>query len=178
MNNSHLYRKELTLLCHGNPIWKPSPGTLYDCVRIGDVGYCKNDQFMPLFNILAPSRQNRRLPFPHLEPNFPELYLLVNDSDPTTQDRHPLEAGVYALESSLTFSFGIVTMVEDTRHSPNFHLIVLDRYLTENLLYHSPTRNGWRSFCRTKHVVKIHYTTDRLKSTCGSDTIVYGTLLP
>lgn len=106
MNHSCLYRNELTHLGYGNPIWEPNPGTLYDCVRIGDVGYFQNDQFMPLFNILAPSddsTRNRRLPFP--QPNFPALYLPANY--PTTQGRNPLQAGVYALESSLTFSASV-----------------------------------------------------------------------
>ena len=105
MNHSHLYRNELAHLGYGNPIWEPNPGTLYDCVRSGDVGYFQNDQFIPLFNILAPSdsNRNRRLPFP--QPNFPVLYLPENY--PTTQDRNPLQAGVYALESSLTFSASV-----------------------------------------------------------------------
>ena len=102
-----LYRNELIRLKYGNTIWEPNPGTLYDCVRIGDVGYFHNDQFMPLFNILAPSddsNRNRRLPFPQ-PTNFPALDLPA--TYPTTQNRHPLQAGVYALESSLTFSASV-----------------------------------------------------------------------
>ena len=107
MNESDLYRNELTLLGHGNPIWEPNPGTLYDCIRIGDVGYFLNNQFIPFFNILAPSddsNQNRRLPFPQpTTSDFPLLCLPA--TYPTTQeDRNPLHAGVYALESSLTCS--------------------------------------------------------------------------
>ena len=108
---SDLYRNELIHLGYGNPIWEPNPGRLYDCVRIGDVGYFENHQFIPLFNILAPSdsddsNRNRRLPFP--QPNFPVLHLPVIATYPTTQeDRNPLQAGVYALESSLTFSASV-----------------------------------------------------------------------
>ena len=60
-----------------------------------------------LFNILAPSDDsnlNRRLPFPQ-PTNFPALYL--PETHPTTQIRHPLQAGIYALESSLTFSASV-----------------------------------------------------------------------
>ena len=106
MNHSILYRNELTHLGYGNPIWEPNPGILYDCVRIGDVGYLQNDKFIPLFNILAPSddsTRNRLLPFP--QPNFPALYLPANL--PITHDRNPLQAGVYALESDLTFSASV-----------------------------------------------------------------------
>jgi hypothetical protein len=102
-----LYRNELTCLGYGNPIWEPNPDTLYDCVRIGDVGYFQNDQFLPLFNILAPSDgsdPNCPLPFPQ-PPNFPVLHLPA--THPTTQNRNPLQAGVYALESSLTFSASV-----------------------------------------------------------------------
>jgi hypothetical protein len=100
MNHVRLYRNELTHLGYGNPVWEPNPGTLHDCVRIGDVGYFQNDQFMPLFNILPPddSNRTRRLPFP--QPTFRALRLPANY--PTTQDRNLLEAGVYALETSLT----------------------------------------------------------------------------
>ena len=105
MNHVRLYQNELTHLGYGNPVWEPNPGTLYDCVRIGDVGYFQNDQFMPLFNVLPPddSNRNRRLPFP--QPDFPSLRLPANY--PSTQDRNPLEAGVHALESSLTFSASV-----------------------------------------------------------------------
>ena len=104
MNHSYLYQNELTRLKYGTPIWEPNPDN-YDCVRIGDVGYFQNDQFIPLFNILAPSddsNRNRRLPFS--QPNFPALNLQVRANYPTTQHRHPLQVGVHALESSLTVS--------------------------------------------------------------------------
>ena len=101
-----LYRNELTRLGYGKPIWEPNPDTLYDCVRIGDVGYFQNDQFLPLFNILAPSDSNRNRPLPFPQPtNFPALYLPA--THPTTQNRNPLQAGVYALESSLTFAASV-----------------------------------------------------------------------
>lgn len=106
MNHAHLYRNELTPLGYGNPIWEPNPGSLYDRVRIGDVGYFQNGQFIPLFNILASSadsKRNRPLPFP--QPNFTALNLPVNH--PTTQDSNPLQAGVHGLESSLTFSASV-----------------------------------------------------------------------
>ena len=104
MNHVRLYRNELTHLGYGNPVWEPNPGTLYNCICIGDVGYFQNDQFMPLFNVLPSddlddSNRNCRLPFP--QPDFPSLYLPANY--PATQNRNPLEAGVHALESSLTF---------------------------------------------------------------------------
>lgn len=105
MNHIHLYRNELTHLGYGNPVWEPNPDTLYDRIRIGDVGYFQNDQFMPLFNILSPDNSNRscRLPFP--QPNFQALDL--PDNYPTTHRRNPLQAGVYALESSLNFSASV-----------------------------------------------------------------------
>lgn len=58
---------------------------------------------------------------------FLKSKFLVSATHPTTQNRNPLQAGVYALESSLTFAasvgfdgwvFGIVSLAEDTRHSP------------------------------------------------------------
>jgi hypothetical protein len=104
MSHSQLYRNELTHLGYGNPIWEPNP-THYDCVRIGDVGFFLNDQFMPLFNILDSSddsNRNRRLPFP--QPNFPTLNL---PDYPNIQVRNPLQAGVHALESSSTFSASV-----------------------------------------------------------------------
>ena len=105
MNHVRLYRNELTQLGHGNPVWEPNPDVLYDRIRIGDVGYFQNDQFIPLFNILPPNDLNRncRLPFP--QPNFEALD--IPDNYPTTQSRNPLQAGVYALESSLTFSASV-----------------------------------------------------------------------
>lgn len=104
MSHVRLYRNELTHLGHGNPVWEPNPGSLYDRVRIGDVGYFQNEKFLPLFNILPPdSNPNRRLPFP--QPDFPSLSLPANF--PTTHDTNPLEAGVYALESSLTISASV-----------------------------------------------------------------------
>ena len=185
MNHVRLYRNELIHLGYGNPVWEPNPGTLYDCVRIGDVGYFQNDQFMPLFNILPPddSNRTRRLPFP--QPYFPALYL--PESYPNIQDRNPLEAGVYALESSLTFSasvgvnrwgFGIITTIaRNKRVSLIYHLIVLDRYSTENLLYRLPTRKEQHSFCHPKLVAKIRCTTSYSNSIC-SNTIANGTISP
>jgi hypothetical protein len=105
MDHVRLYRNELTHLGYGNPVWEPNPDTLYDRVRIGDVGYFQNEKFVPLFNILPPddSTRHRRLPFP--QPNFPALYL--PDGRPTTHNTNPLQAGVYALESSLNFSASV-----------------------------------------------------------------------
>ena len=71
-------------------------------IQVGGVGYFQNDLFIPLFNILPPDdlSRNRRLPFP--QPNFQPLD--IPDNFPTTHCRNPLQAGIYALESSLTFS--------------------------------------------------------------------------
>jgi len=95
-----LYRNELTRLGYGNPVWEPSPGTLYDRVRIGDVGYFERGKFFPMFNILPPddSTPNRRLPF-HRQPNFPALHL---PTSPTNVPTNPLQPGTYALESSVS----------------------------------------------------------------------------
>ena len=110
MNHSSLYQNELTHLGYGKPVWEPNPDILYDCIRIGDVGYFHNDQFLPLFNILPPAsggddldRNHRGLPFP--QPNFQPLD--IPDNLPTAHRRNPLQAGVYALESSLTFSLSV-----------------------------------------------------------------------
>ncbi|KAF8816224.1 hypothetical protein BYT27DRAFT_7077737 [Phlegmacium glaucopus] len=100
LDHESLYLTELIYLGNGCPVWEPNPDTLYDCVRIGDVGYFQNGTFVPLFNILLPpnSNQDRGLPFP--PPNFPPLRLPSN----STYRRNPLRAGVHALETSLTFS--------------------------------------------------------------------------
>jgi hypothetical protein len=94
-----LYRNELTRLGYGNPIWEPNPDPLYDRVRIGDVGYFQNDQFLPLFNILATSNENPSRPLLGQSTNFPVLNLPA-----ITQIRNPLQARVHAHASSLTFS--------------------------------------------------------------------------
>jgi hypothetical protein len=99
IDHESLYQTELIYLRNGRPVWEPNPDTLYDCVRIGDVGYFQNGKFVPIFNILPPddSNPNRRLPFP--QPDFPPLRLIGNPTHRT----NPL-AGIYALESRLTFS--------------------------------------------------------------------------
>ena len=116
------------------------------------------------------SNLNRRLPLPQ-PTNFPALYL--PETHPTSQIRHPLHGGELDI-----WAFGIVA-VEDTtwRHSPHSTGSVLNVASTENLLYHLLTRKRRRSFCHTKHVVKIDYRTSCSKST-WSDAIVDGTLLP
>ena len=88
-------------LGYGNPVWEPSPDTLYDRVRIGDVGYFDRGKFFPMFNILPldDSTPNRRFPF-NQQPNCPKLYL--PSGGPTNYPPTPLQPGVYALESSLT----------------------------------------------------------------------------
>ena len=101
MNHARLYQNELTRLGYGNPVWEPNPDR-YDRVRIGDVGYFENDQFMPLFNIL-PLEDSNRIPFP--QPNFEVLD--IPDNYPTSHRRNPLQAGVHGLESSLTFSAAV-----------------------------------------------------------------------
>lgn len=97
---SRLYQNEITRLGHGHPVWEPNPGTLYDRVRIGDVGYFDMGQFIPIFNILPPDdeQHNRGLPFP--QHNFPLLYL--PSGLPHSRNRTPLEAGVHSLESNST----------------------------------------------------------------------------
>ena len=40
-----LYLTELIYLRNGRPVWEPNPDTLYDCVRIGDVGYFQKREF-------------------------------------------------------------------------------------------------------------------------------------
>lgn len=107
MSHSYLYRNELAHLGHGNTVWEPNPDILYVSVRSHldsswHFGYFQNDLFIPLFNILPPDdlSRNRRLPFP--QPNFQPLD--NPDNFPTTHCRNPLQAGIYALESSLTFS--------------------------------------------------------------------------
>ena len=105
MIDSELYQNELTVLGHGLPIWEPNPDC--DCVRIGDVGYLLYDQFITVFNILSQndySNQDRGIEFPQPTANdFPSLHLPAT-SRTTQQGRNPLHAGVYARESSLTFS--------------------------------------------------------------------------
>ena len=143
MNHSSLYRNELTHLGYGNPVWEPNPDTLYDCIRIGDVGYFQNDQFIPLFNILPLASDdlngNYRLPFP--QPNFQPL--VIPDNLPIVQRTTPLQAGVYALESSLTFSasvgvdrwawgFGIIT------HSQSWGLQAFHLFITSQCWIGTP----------------------------------------
>lgn len=127
MNHARLYRDELTHLRYGNPVWEPNPDILYDRIRIGDVGYFQSDQFIPLFSILAPDVSNRncRLPFP--QPNFPALDLPYNY--PVTHQRNPLQAGVYALESSLTFSASVdvnrwAFVIIKSRGTQDFHSFI------------------------------------------------------
>jgi hypothetical protein len=102
MDHAHLYRTELASLGYGRPVWEPDPGTLYDCIQIGDVGYFQNERFLPLFNILPPndSNRNRRLPFP--QPDFPALEL--PDNCPATHNTTPLKADLHAVDSNLVFS--------------------------------------------------------------------------
>jgi len=172
MDHVRLYRNELTQLGYGNPVWEPNPDTLYDCIRIGDVGYFQNKKFVLLFNILPQpddSTQTRHLPFP--QPTFPPLSL--PDGFPTTHNTNPLEAGVYGLESSLTFSvsvavvglaFGNIRIAS----SSLTQLTVLDQYYKENLLSSSPMRKEQRSFCHMKPIARIHYTTSYSNSTCSN----------
>ena len=107
MNDSKLYQNELTHLDCGRPVWEPNPDIQYDCVRIGDVGYFENDQFIPLFNILPPTsddlNRDYRLRFP--KPNFQPL--VIPDNLPTVQHTNPLQAGVYGFESSWTLSSSV-----------------------------------------------------------------------
>ena len=106
MDHAHLYRSELASLCYGRPVWEPDPGTLYDCIQIGDVGYFQNEKFLPLFNILPPndSNRNRRLPL-NPQPDFPALQL--PDNFPATHNTTPLNVALHAVDSSLDFSAGI-----------------------------------------------------------------------
>jgi hypothetical protein len=65
------YREQLGNLYHGHALWEPSPGGLYDQVRIGDVGFVLHGHFNRLFNALLPAdhtNQGYELP-----PNFVPL---------------------------------------------------------------------------------------------------------
>jgi hypothetical protein len=54
---------------NGCALWDPSPGTLYDGVAVGDVGYIHEGRFLRLFNVLLPgnhpSHQNFGVPEDH-----------------------------------------------------------------------------------------------------------------
>ena len=183
MNHSKLYQNELTHLGYGKPVWEPNPDTQYDCIRIGDVGYFENDQFIPLFNILPPTSDDLNRGIQFSQPNFQPL--VIPDNLPTVQRTNPLEAGVYGLESSLTFSASVgvdrwawgFTIVRIANLSLIYNLTVLDRYSRENLLYLSPTRKEQHSFFHPRLVVKIQWTASCSKITC-SNTIANGTHLP
>ncbi|KAH8984652.1 hypothetical protein EDB86DRAFT_2810657 [Lactarius hatsudake] len=47
------YQDQLASLYHGHALWVPDPCELYDRVRVGDVGYVKQDHFLCLFNALV-----------------------------------------------------------------------------------------------------------------------------
>ena len=135
IDHESLYVTELTYLRKGRPVWEPNPDTLYDCVRIGDVGYFQNGKFVPIFNILPPddSNPNRRLPF-FPQPDFPPLRLIGTPTHRT----NPL-AGVYALESRLTFSIsgGIERLA--------FGACIKDRAGSSSLLSQHWISTSWRN---------------------------------
>ena len=49
------YREQLAGLYHGYGLWWPTPGGLYDKVRVGDVGYMRDGHFIRFFNALLPA---------------------------------------------------------------------------------------------------------------------------
>jgi len=48
------YRDQLASLYHGRAPWMPDPAGLYDRVRVGDVGYVKQGNFLRMFSALLP----------------------------------------------------------------------------------------------------------------------------
>ena len=50
----HTYREQLWSLYRGLALWEPNPGTLYDRVCIGDVGYVSEGAFIRMFNVRLP----------------------------------------------------------------------------------------------------------------------------
>jgi hypothetical protein len=53
----------------GHALWEPSPGGMYDSVKVGDVGFIRQGCFHRLFNVLLPgnhpSHQNFGVPEHH-----------------------------------------------------------------------------------------------------------------
>ena len=47
-----IYARELWSLGHGHPIWSPEPSPTYGQIRLGDVGYLLEGDFVFLFNCM------------------------------------------------------------------------------------------------------------------------------
>lgn len=47
-----LYAQHLMAQGHGYGLYEPDPASMYDRVRVGDVGHISNGSFKPVFNIL------------------------------------------------------------------------------------------------------------------------------
>ncbi|KAF8269499.1 hypothetical protein EI94DRAFT_955083 [Lactarius quietus] len=56
-----IYRDQLASVRRGHALWMPDPTGLYDQVRIGDVGYVRQGQFLRMFNALLPANDNSQV---------------------------------------------------------------------------------------------------------------------
>lgn len=71
MSDCDIFREELAIkyLNHGYALWEPDPGTLYEAVEVGDVGYIRDGKFHRLFNVFLskdhPSHRNYGVPEYH-----------------------------------------------------------------------------------------------------------------
>ena len=79
-------REQLTSLFHGHALWLPDPGSLYERVSIGDIGYVKDGYFVRMFNVL-------------LEWDDPLNYILydsIPDSQNMPEGYTPLDMGRFS----------------------------------------------------------------------------------
>jgi hypothetical protein len=57
MTHYEIFREQLAIKysAFGHALWEPSPGRLYRCAEVGDVGYVRGGKFHRLFNALLPA---------------------------------------------------------------------------------------------------------------------------
>lgn len=57
MTDYDIFREQLAIKYpnYGHALWEPDSGHLYDCVRVGDVGFVREGRFNRIFNALLPA---------------------------------------------------------------------------------------------------------------------------